>query len=106
MIISADKLPNAAALSAHLAVVGAGPVGIVVALEAAKNGMEVLLVESGYGKFNAHVQQLSEAAEWDPDLHAPMSMAVRRQLGGTSTVWGGRCVPYDRVDFDHRHYIS
>jgi hypothetical protein len=106
LIISADKLPDTSALSAHLAVVGAGPVGIVVALEAARSGIDVLLIESGYDKFNAQVQQLSEAAAWDADLHTPMSMALRRQLGGTSTVWGGRCVPYDRVDFDRRPYIS
>ena len=86
--------------------IGAGPAGIVIALEAAKNGFEVLLIESGYDKFNADVQQLSEAAVWDPGLHVPMSMAVRRQLGGTSTIWGGRCVPYDRVDFDRRPHIS
>jgi len=106
LIISADELPDTSALSAHLAVVGAGPVGIVIALEAARNGIEVLLIESGYDKFNAHVQQLSEAAAWDADLHTPMSMALRRQLGGTSTVWGGRCVPYDQVDFDRRHYMT
>ena len=106
MIISADKLPDTSVLSARLAVVGAGPVGIVIALEAARSGIEVLLIESGYDKFNVHVQKLSEAAAWDADLHAPMSMALRRQLGGTSTVWGGRCVPYDRVDFDGRHYIT
>lgn len=106
MIISAKTLSGTSNLSAHLAVVGAGPVGIVIALEAAKNGYDVLLVESGYDRFNADVQQLSEAAARELDRHAPMSMAVRRQLGGTSTIWGGRCVPYDRVDFDRRSYIS
>lgn len=106
MIISADVLSDDSALSAHLAVVGAGPAGIVIALEAANNGFDVLLIESGYGKFDAGIQQLSDAAAWDPAMHVPMSMAVRRQLGGTSTIWGGRCVPYDRVDFDHRRHIS
>jgi GMC oxidoreductase/NAD(P)-binding Rossmann-like domain len=106
LIISAGTLSDNSDLSAHLAIVGAGPAGIVIALEAAKNGFDVLLIESGHDKFDADVQQLSEAAAWDPDLHVPMSMAVRRQLGGTSTIWGGRCVPYDRVDFDRRTYIS
>ena len=106
MIISADELANSASLSTQVAVVGAGPAGIVVALEAAKNGFEVLLLESGYDRFNATVQELSEAAAWDPDVHEPMSKTVRRQLGGTSTIWGGRCVPYDPVDFDRRDRIS
>jgi GMC oxidoreductase len=106
LIISADTLADSSDLTAHLAVVGAGPAGIVIALEAAKSGYEVLLVESGYDRFDLHVQQLSDAAAWDPHRHAPMSVTVRRQLGGTSTIWGGRCVPYDRVDFDCRPYIS
>jgi GMC oxidoreductase len=106
LIISAEAFSDTSALSAHVAVVGAGPAGIVIALEAASNGFEVLLIESGYDKFNNHVQQLSEAAAWDPERHAPMSMTVRRQLGGTSAIWGGRCVPYDRIDFDRRLHIS
>jgi choline dehydrogenase-like flavoprotein len=106
LIISADALSGPSDLSAHLAVVGGGPAGVVIALEAARNGHEVLLIESGFDKFDAQVQQLSDAAAWDPDRHAPMSMSVRRQLGGTSTIWGGRCVPYDPVDFDRRPYIT
>jgi choline dehydrogenase-like flavoprotein len=106
LIISADTLSDNLVLTADLAVVGTGPAGIVIALEAAKNGLHVLLVESGYDKFNGEVQHLSEAAEWDRDLHAPVPKTVRRQLGGTSTIWGGRCVPYDRVDFDRRVHIS
>lgn len=86
--------------------VGAGPVGIAIAIEVAKNGFDVVLVESGYEKLDSNAQQLAEAAEWNTSLHAPMSMSVRRQLGGTSTIWGGRCVPYDRVDFERRDHIS
>jgi GMC oxidoreductase len=106
LITSAETLASDSSFSTHLAVVGAGPAGMVIALEAAKDGIEVLLIESGYGKFNADVQQLSDAAAYDPGVHAPMSKSVRRQLGGTSTIWGGRCVPYDPVDFDHRPYLS
>jgi choline dehydrogenase-like flavoprotein len=93
-------------LSADLAVVGAGPAGIVTALEVASRGFDVLLVESGQRAFNPEIQQLAEAAEWDRQRHSPMSMAVRRQLGGTSVIWGGKCVPLDPVDFDHRSFIS
>ena len=86
--------------------VGAGPAGIAIALEVANDGFDVVLVESGYEKLDPNTQQLAEVAEWDPALHAPMSMSVRRQLGGTSTIWGGRCVPYDRIDFEPREHIS
>ena len=106
MIASADTLPDGTALSADLAVVGGGPVGITITLEIANSGFDVVLVESGYEKLDQNSQQLAEAAEWNTARHTPMSMSVRRQFGGTSTIWGGRCVPYDRVDFERRDHIS
>src|SRR5438067_4119395 len=106
VIIGADALPDSTELSADLAVVGAGPAGIAIALEMAKHGFDVLLIESGYDKFNVDLQQLSDAAAWDPRLHSHMSITVRRQLGGTSVIWPGRCVPYDPVDFDRRPPIT
>ena len=93
-------------IEAELAVVGAGPAGIVVALEAARHGMSVVLLESGNRSFDPAVQELSEAAEWDRHRHAPLSLAVRRQVGGTSVIWGGRCVPFDPVDFAPRPYLG
>lgn len=106
MITSAEAIASGSVLSADLAVVGAGPAGIAIAIEVADKGFDVLLVESGYEQFDRNIQELAEAAEWSTAVHAPMSMSVRRQLGGTSTIWGGRCVPYDQVDFERRDYIS
>jgi choline dehydrogenase-like flavoprotein len=93
-------------VEAELAVVGAGPAGIVVALEAARRGISVVLLESGDLAFNPSVQELSDAAEWDAHRHAPLSMSTRRQVGGTSTIWGGRCVPFDPIDFESRPYLG
>ena len=87
------------AIAADLAVIGAGPAGIVVALEAAQQGISVVLLESGGRAFDQSVQELAEAAEWDRRRHAPLSLSTRRQVGGTSNIWGGRCVPFDPVDF-------
>jgi choline dehydrogenase-like flavoprotein len=102
MIIEADQLPDGQQFQAELAVVGAGPAGIVTALEAAHRGIDVVVVETGGEDHDPGLQDLTEAAAWDPDLHAPLSIAVRRQLGGTSVIWGGRCVPYDPIDFQQR----
>jgi hypothetical protein len=38
--------------------------------------------------FDPSAQRLADAAELDPERHAPMAMATRRQLGGTSVVAG------------------
>ena len=80
-------------------VVGAGPVGISLAVELDRLGCKVLLLESGQQTPNAYIQQLSDAEIQEPSTHDDMSIAVSRQLGGTSNLWGGFCVKYDPVDF-------
>ena len=106
MIVNAADLAGPEFRYAGTVVIGAGPAGIVVALEMARSGAEVLLIESGLQTFSERIQALADAADFDHDLHAPMSIATRRQVGGTSTIWGGRCVPYDPIDFDFRSFIG
>ena len=106
MILDAKDLGETVLAPADVVVIGAGPAGIVVALEMARSGSDVLLIESGRPSYSERIQQLSDAAQYDHDLHAPLSIALRRQVGGTSTIWGGRCVPYDPIDFDSRDYME
>ncbi|NEP19360.1 MAG: GMC family oxidoreductase [Leptolyngbya sp. SIO4C1] len=106
MLIDAETLENGKVIEADVAIVGAGPAGIVLALELAKAGHAIALLESGRLGFTEANQQLGDAHRFDPSFHAPMGECTRRQLGGTSTIWGGRCVPYDPVDFDQRAHIA
>jgi choline dehydrogenase-like flavoprotein len=80
-------------------VVGAGPAGIVQALELRRRGIAVTMLAGGGDGFDAGFQAMAEAEIADPRRHAPMGMAVRRVLGGTSSLWGGRCVAFDEGDF-------
>jgi len=89
---------------AEICVVGAGPVGISLALELERLGKSVLLLESGGER-----QQPSEASHAEiADLarHAPMELATCRALGGASWTWGGRCVPYDAIDWMPRPFVT
>jgi choline dehydrogenase-like flavoprotein len=94
-------LAEAHRIDADVAVVGAGPAGIIVALELARAGHRVALVESGGGRADTWAQALGDTVGGDP-RHVEMSLATRRQLGGASNMWGGRCVPFDPVDFEPR----
>lgn len=88
-------------------IIGSGPAGIMLAVElAVKNkSASIVLIESGNIKFDAKLQYLSDLGN-KPSNHAPMSEAVQRQVGGTSVIWGGRCVPYAAIDFFDRNYVA
>lgn len=88
--------------SADVVVVGAGPVGLKCALDLADSGLDVLMVESGTAGRDAGAQALSGAEITNMGSHAPMDLAVQRGFGGTSALWGGRAVPFDRQDFETR----
>jgi choline dehydrogenase-like flavoprotein len=94
-------MAEARTIEAEVAVVGAGPAGIIVALELARAGYRVALVESGAERPDAWTQSLGDTVGGDP-RHVEMALATRRQLGGASNMWGGRCVPFDPIDFEPR----
>lgn len=105
MHIDATELPKRATLTAEVAVVGTGPAGITLALELADAGHQVLLIESGGKSYCTKIQRLADTVGDDP-AHAPMSLATRRQVGGTSNLWSGRCVPFDPIDFEPREMVG
>jgi choline dehydrogenase-like flavoprotein len=86
-------------------IVGAGPAGIVQALELRRHGVEVTILAGGADGFDPKFQALADAEIADPARHAPMQIAVRRALGGTSLLWGGRCLPLDPIDLADRPHV-
>jgi len=89
-----------------LCLVGTGPVGMAMALECERLGMVVLVLEAGETAVNPALAEASRAQIVDRDRHADMEIAVCRALGGTSWTWGGRCVPYDDIDFAPRSFVA
>lgn len=84
-------------------IVGAGAIGIATALELARSGIQVALIESGLERKDAAAQDLSALdSRQDDDLHARSDLMIRRQVGGTTALWGGRCVKFDPIDFEDR----
>jgi choline dehydrogenase-like flavoprotein len=89
-----------------LCLVGSGPVGMAIALECERLGMEVLLLEAGGNTEKPDLARSERAEIVDPERHAEMEIATVRALGGTSWTWGGRCVPYDDIDFAPRPFVA
>jgi choline dehydrogenase-like flavoprotein len=105
MLLNAAAIPSTSPLETEVAVVGAGPAGIVLALELAEAGHRVLLIESGEESRDGDTQRLGETSGDDP-LHVSMSLSTSRQIGGASNLWGGRCVPFDPIDFEPREIVG
>ena len=106
MISEAPDFAALAAFGAQVCVIGGGPVGLVTALALARRGRRVLLLESGGRAAGAAAQALSQAENLDPATHHAPEITVARRLGGASNLWGGRCLPFDPVDFAARPWLA
>ncbi|MCK1288976.1 GMC family oxidoreductase [Bradyrhizobium sp. 44] len=98
----AHGLHGLASNNADVTVIGAGPAGITLALECARIGKSVLLLESGAKGGSRDAQQLSGAQIIDVNSHYEMAVCVSRRFGGASNLWGARCQPLDPIDFSAR----
>jgi choline dehydrogenase-like flavoprotein len=105
MIRDAGDVPEGAVLRADLCVVGAGAAGIALALQFLHDGRSVLLLESGGLVDEVASQALYDGDVADPALHAPPIKYRQRRFGGSTGIWGGRCVPFDPIDFERRSWI-
>jgi choline dehydrogenase-like flavoprotein len=100
MIDDALGVADGAALEADLCIVGAGAAGIALALEFVHGPATVLLLESGGRAPERATQSLYEGAVADPRLHSPPHRYRQRVFGGATTIWGGRCTPFEPQDFE------
>jgi choline dehydrogenase-like flavoprotein len=100
MICAPASRPNL--IQADVAVVGAGPAGLALALSLGRSGLEVAVLESGLTVRDPRSQALSAASSQEPESHVSMDLATERRLGGASWIWGGRCVDFDPADFEEK----
>lgn len=105
MITEAAAVGNGVRLVTDVCIVGGGPAGIALALSLSGQGLRVVLLESGRFEPHPPTQALYEGDVADERLHSPADKYRQRRIGGSSTIWGGRCVPFDPIDFEARGYV-
>ena len=88
-----------------VAVVGSGPVGILVAVSLARAGKRVVLCECGGDAPELRMQALNQA-EIAGRAHLGVTEGRPRLLGGASTVWGGQLVAFQEADFSARPWLD
>ncbi|MGD0812853.1 MAG: GMC oxidoreductase [Verrucomicrobiota bacterium] len=84
-----------------LCIVGAGPAGIILALEYQKfrPGDRVLLLEYANGRGPAQNRLDDSIRIIETANHYTPYECTNKGLGGSTASWGGRCVMYDEIDF-------
>jgi len=106
MIRDARAIADGSVLACDICIVGAGAAGITLATQFVRSGLRVILLESGALAPDSATQSLYDAEIADPRLHAPGDRYRARRFGGSTTIWGGRCMPFDPLDFDDRPWVS
>jgi choline dehydrogenase-like flavoprotein len=119
MIRDVGDLQDGARIDAEIGIVGAGFAGIELARTLARQGVRVVLLESGRVDFDPATQELARITSVGKSLRTPdpdgpftpyLDPIFRgefriRQFGGTSNIWTGKWRTFDALDFSHRPWI-
>jgi choline dehydrogenase-like flavoprotein len=100
-----DKSFRESTINCDIAIVGAGPAGIILAELFKNTTYQVCVLESGGFEAEASIQQLAEGTLQSPSPALEkdyLSLHSVRHFGGTGSIWGGYCRQLDEVDFEQR----
>lgn len=103
MLLSTTDLAAAARQHYAIVIIGAGAAGITLACELEGCGQSVLLLDAGTAREDASLADRYRGSAAPP--HPPIDQYRRQGLGGTTRIWGGRCVPFDAIDFAPRAHV-
>jgi len=103
--MNTEDVPQGGVLDTDVCIVGAGAAGITAAAEFANTQCRVLVLESGGLKFDHRTQLLYRSINTGRE-YPSLEFTKRRQFGGSTTAWFGRCRPLDAIDFESRTWVS
>jgi choline dehydrogenase-like flavoprotein len=102
--IHQGEFPREAGEHVTVCIVGTGAAGITLACELDGCGFRVLVLEAGQMKPLPRIQDDYRGEATRP--HPPPDEYRRVAFGGTTSIWGGRCVPFDPIDFEPRDHVA
>ncbi len=105
MIVTKNTTEPGQTLTTDLCIIGGGPAAISMALSLASSGQNIIVVAGGGWSETVPNQDLNRGVVSAGSAHEPLEENRRRQFGGASAVWGGRCIPLDPLDFNVRSWV-
>ncbi len=100
--LAQEQLPNR---RPQVLIIGAGAVGITLAVDLARSGTHVMLCESGGRNTETAAQDLNNAIVLGRP-HSGIKEGRARVLGGTTTLWGGQLIAFREIDFQARPWLN
>lgn len=105
MIIDLQDDGSPTEFECDVAIVGAGAVGIVSAVELSRKGLDVLLLEGGGAGLEVSSQDLYKGYSAGLNLTG-MTAGRYRMLGGSTNFWGGQISRFESVVFGDRDWVD
>ncbi len=105
-LLDLQNLETPVDYACEIAIVGAGAVGIAMAVELARRGRDVLLLEAGGLSLEAQSQSILTNARSTGVKLDGLHSGRFRLLGGTTNFWGGQLVPFDPIVFKDRPWLK
>lgn len=105
MITEMASLDEDMVIMADIAIVGAGPAGIAIALQFANSGFKVVILESGNYDFDTSAQDLAAGTVSGLPYFA-LDASRYRMIGGSTFLWGARTAPMQPLDFAPREWLG
>ncbi|MCB1684234.1 MAG: GMC family oxidoreductase [Pseudomonadales bacterium] len=104
MLLDLKDIAQDAHLTADVCIVGAGAAGLTLTRALSRSGLKVCLLESGGLDHETAITDLGVGANTGMPYYDLVDARLRF-FGGTTNIWGGRCVTLDEDDFAARSWV-
>jgi GMC oxidoreductase/putative NAD(P)-binding protein len=106
MLIDLRHVSDEGPQCAETLIVGSGAVGLTLAVELARAGRRVIVLEAGGRGVESESQHYFRTAQWRDRQLQGLHLGRFRMLGGTTNFWGGQLLQFDPIVFEHRPWVA